>query len=627
MPDLAWYRHRLAAMSAGEVAWRALTKLHQITDALRPVSPARIAPAGTQAWPTPPGGPPPQALAAALARDTRDLLAGRWSLFGGSLDGRMAMPPAWQRDVLAEVDLTTTTPAFRLDPRQPPGGADVRVVWEINRWSELVRLAQSARALGHAGAATTCREWLAGWLRANPPYHGWNWTSALESALRLVNFTWLDALLCGDEAWAQAGLAAEVLPSHMHFTWRYRSRGSSANNHLLGELSALLIASSRWPELARWSAALERLVPLWEDEVLAQFAPDGGNREQALHYHLFAWELCLQALLALRATGRAPGTAVSERLEAAADFFSAVQVAEDPWDYGDSDDATVTPLYAHAADAPREWIAWTRGEPAGAAIAHWLGSALRHTAATADAWQIFRDSGIAVYRSAKWDLRLDASPLGYLSTAAHGHLDALHLSIWRQGVAIVIDPGTGAYYADAPLRAHLASAAAHNGPHPDGDAAYPRRLGPFLWSAPHEVPRLRSDGSAVTASWKTPAARLERRVERDGDSAWRIEDRATTTNTGAAGFTVLWQLAPDTNVERLATDAWRLRRGHAALVVRTAGAWTEASLVRDEDQTAADASGLVSPGFRRVRRAPYLRLRAAGGAAAAVGTTRFEEVE
>ena len=34
--------------------------------------------------------------------------------------------------------------------------------------------------------------------------------------------------------------------------------------------------------------------------------------------------------------------------------------------------------------------------------------------------------------------------LGYLSTAAHGHLDALHLSIWYRGIAFVIDPSTGA---------------------------------------------------------------------------------------------------------------------------------------------------------------------------------------
>ena len=29
----------------------------------------------------------------------------------------------------------------------------------------------------------------------NPPYRGWNWTSALEAGIRLIQFTWIDALL------------------------------------------------------------------------------------------------------------------------------------------------------------------------------------------------------------------------------------------------------------------------------------------------------------------------------------------------------------------------------------------------------------------------------------------------
>ena len=43
--------------------------------------------------------------------------------------------------------------------------------------------------------------------------------------------------------------------------------------------------------------------------------------------------------------------------------------------------------------------------------------------------------------------------------AAHGHLDVLHVSLWLRGVAMVIDPGTGAYHADKQLRNWLASRA------------------------------------------------------------------------------------------------------------------------------------------------------------------------
>ena len=107
-------------------------------------------------------------------------------------------------------------------------------------------------------------------------------------------------------------------------------------------------------------------------------------------------------------------------------------------------------------------------------------------------WRLLPDSGYAVYASQDWTLRWDLSPLGYLSTAAHGHLDALHLSIWYRGVAFVIDPGTGAYYADAAVRARLASWEAHNGPHPGG-ASFPKRLGTFLWGEPHATPLVKEE--------------------------------------------------------------------------------------------------------------------------------------
>ena len=69
--------------------------------------------------------------------------------------------------------------------------------------------------------------------------------------------------------------------------------------------------------------------------------------------------------------------------------------------------------------------------------------------------------------------------------AAHGHLDVLHVSFWFRGVAMVIDPGTGAYHADDELRGHLASRTAHNGPAPDERWTLPARLGPFLWDSKH----------------------------------------------------------------------------------------------------------------------------------------------
>src|SRR6185295_18922837 len=63
-----------------------------------------------------------------------------------------------------------------------------------------------------------------------------------------------------------------ILPSHVWYAWRHRSFGSSANNHLLGELSGLIVATVRWPALGKMGASLDHLQVRWEREVFAQFA-------------------------------------------------------------------------------------------------------------------------------------------------------------------------------------------------------------------------------------------------------------------------------------------------------------------------------------------------------------------
>jgi hypothetical protein len=573
-----------------------------------------------RSFPALPDSSPPDRVTRAALADLDRLLGGRWRAFH-HLEWTLDDPPRWQKDHLAGIDLTRELPGHKLDPRRPQRGADARMIWELNRWDPLVQAAQAAWLLRRDDAAALCLRWLEDWARTNRPYRGWNWTSALESGIRLIALAWIDALLGAASRDAEASdrlsrVVAEVLPAHAWFTWQQRSFGSSANNHLLGELAGLIVASARWPGIARASAPIEVLERMWEVEVLAQFAEDGGNREQALHYHLFALELCWQAARALEALDRPVAREVLDRLGRAAAFYAAVQVEQDPWDYGDSDDAFVTRF--HTADDPRgEWRRWMLGDPGGEAIEFWIGRAPRvapsshhGTDHARGAWTTFPRSGIAVFAADGWFARLDASPLGYLSTAAHGHLDALHLSLWLDGVAIVVDPGTGAYYAQPRLRELLASRGAHNGPCPI-ELDRPRRLGAFLWSEHHPIPTIAEGaGGSLEASLRTPMGTVHRRVRFDADgSAWTIDDSAD----GGADFSVRWQLAPGSIVESAGERAWRVTRRNACVLVAARGPWSEATI----------GNSPVSPSFRVVVEAPCISLRAGGAAAGGRLQTRI----
>jgi hypothetical protein len=624
---LAWYWHRLRAMDAAEIVGRIKKESLQIVDARRSRDWTSIPLKPGQTWPRLPNPQDvPEPMRDALRRDTEEILAGKWRAFG-HVPIRVSDPPQWHKDYLAEVDLPTNESAFKLDHRSLPKGADIKLIWELSRWHQLTRLALAAYVLDNPGAARKCIHWLEHWAQHNPPYRGWNWTSALESGLRLIQFTWIDALLqpfvikeqC-DAEFDQ--LRYEILPAHVWFTWRHKSFGSSANNHLMGELAGLILATVRWPELAQWATPLAQLQGLWEREVLAQFAEDGGNREQALNYHLFSFELCWHTANALSSVQRRISPSVLDRLQLAANFFSEVQVPCDQWDYGDSDSAFVVPLAADTSQTTREWLEWTQREPT--SLATFIGEAPKprtQIETLPGGWRVFRKSGIAINQINECFLRWDVSPLGYLPTAAHGHLDALHLSLWLRGVAMIIDPGTGAYYANSSLRNWLASRRAHNGPYPEG-AEWPRRLGPFLWSENHRPPTIESAKRRVTAELTTPTVILKRSIEVSEQAEIVVEDSMRPV-TNVQSFSVLWQFAPGAECAMIAPGKFRLTRSAAVLDIQISADWQTVELVQNPSPGAGISEGTVSPAFRATPWAPYLKLTAKTGHKPCLFTTTF----
>jgi hypothetical protein len=229
---------------------------------------------------------------------------------------------------------------------------------------------------------------------------------------------------------------------------------------------------------------------------------------------------------------------------------------------------------------------------------------------------------MVVLKTPGWSLRWDLSPLGYPATAAHGHLDALHLSVWFRGQPIVIDPGTGAYYADPELRAWLSSRGAHNGPCPEGTRP-PVRRGPFLWAAHHAIPQLEVSEAAAVGILNLLECQVRRRVScvDNEPRTWEVVDSCVAKDGTPAPFSVCWQFAPGSWVKRISARKFSVHRADAAVMMDVDQSWTAVELVELAEPVADAASspaptlpaprrmeGLVSPAFRSVVRAPYLRL-------------------
>src|SRR5689334_21898311 len=153
----------------------------------------------------------------------------------------------------------------------------------MNRGREWVVLARCYAATGERKFLQQLVVELASWRHANPVGSGINWTSAMEAAIRIHSLVWCAGFLRETEAVLPT--LADMIYEHTIFVSDHRSYFSSANNHLLVELSALIVAALALggdlaalhaPTLARLHVELER-----------QVFPDGVNAEMATHYHVF----------------------------------------------------------------------------------------------------------------------------------------------------------------------------------------------------------------------------------------------------------------------------------------------------------------------------------------------------
>ena len=513
MQSLTWYANRLSRMSGAEIA-------HRLGKAAR----AAIARVGASVPAT--AAPPqlhmntPRFIADSPAVDARSYTAAAQRILNGehrvfALDAcRLGSPPEWNRDPLTK-RLAPARPAPLLDYRDERVVGNIKYLWEPNRHLHFVTLAQAYALTGGERYALELGRHLDSWWQQCPPGLGPNWASSLELGIRLINWSLAWQLLGGVRAPVFSAPGGEMLRRkwlelvylHAQAITRNLSRFSSANNHLLGEAAGVFIASVTWPfwpELQRWGRYCRDVL---ETEALAQNAPDGGNREQAIAYQQFVLDFLLLAALAARARGEDFAPLYWQRIEAMIDFLaSTMDVAGHVPMIGDADDGFVVrlvpldsfcpyrslvatgallferPDLARKAGSLDDKTRWLLGADADARFPALLGEMNRPFQPR----RAFSDTGLYVLGSGfetpdEIRLLVDAGPLGYLSIAAHGHADALAVVLNVAGREVLIDPGTYAYHTDPEWRRYFRSTRAHNTLGVDA-ADQSQQAGNFMWT-------------------------------------------------------------------------------------------------------------------------------------------------
>jgi hypothetical protein len=520
MQSLTWYTQRLRTMSSAEILWRLRSAARDFLDRYR---------LNFQMYPSPSdvcrragsansygfevsrgldavgGTEIPADWKQTLIRQAERVVAHRLSFFNLS-DVFLGDPIDWNRDH-AHGKQAPMGYSPSIDYRDFCLTGDCKLVWEPNRHHHLVVLGRAYRATGNRRYAVEAVAQMQSWMDQCPFGKGMNWRSPLELGIRLINWVWTIDLIRG------SGLVAGEFRSrllhavylHLWEITRKYSRGSSANNHLVGEAAGVFVACAFFNEMPNAGKWMEESRRLLSREIFAQTYDDGCTREQALGYHFFVLQFFFIAGLVARTTGQEFSEDYWRRLEKMFAFAAAMlEGGENAPMFGDCDDGYVLDLGGRA-EGIRPWlgvaaIVFKRSDFKALATefpepALWLlgGDSRRifdsipSTSAPCLRSRRFIDSGYYLLQcEASSDGRpavsvlFDCGELGYTSIAAHGHADALSFALRVNGKDVFVDPGTYDYFTYPEWRTYFRSTRAHNTVTVDNQDQSVM-LGPFMW--------------------------------------------------------------------------------------------------------------------------------------------------
>jgi len=371
-----------------------------------------------------------------------------------------------------------------------PGGREIHLPWELSCFQHAARLGQAYWFTEDQKYAEEFTSQVLDWIGRNPPEYGVNWTCAMEVAIRAVNWLVGFSLMHRAKAFDSDFVLrfSKSLLEHGRFIrCTLENVGRVPGNHYLADLVGLLwlgLLLPQFREAASWRAFSIREL---ERQMQRQVLDDGVNFEDSTNYHRLVTEMLLYSAVLAHKNGISFSAAFMDRLEKMIEAVMVFTRADGTVpQVGDADNGRL--LRLKVWDPPQqEWHDFRYLLAIGAALFQRSDFAL----AAGDQWEeaywllgweawnfrdglrasdnpscppskIFVDAGWAVLGSQETHLLVTAGPLGQLGKGGHSHNDRLGFELYTAGQAWIVDPGTGCYTADYPLRNRMRSTASHN---------------------------------------------------------------------------------------------------------------------------------------------------------------------
>ncbi len=365
-----------------------------------------------------------------------------------------------------------------------------KVVWEYNRLQFLTYIALQYRVTKEVCHLQAFQRIVTSWIDDNPYLVGVNWYSNIEVSLRLI--TWflcweiIDMQLAKENTDFARFVEEKWLPAiyqHCTYAYRFPSRYSSANNHLISEYAGLFIASSLWKfkESEQWNEYAKKGL---EKEIIVQHSENGINKEEAAEYIQFITDFFFLAYIVGQNTGNHFSAAYSDKLNQIFTYIANLLDCKGHFpQYGDEDDGRCFIL-----DFSANFNNFQSLLTSGAIIFKDANLKAKSNGFDLKNYLLFGQEGKATFDSISFIpfsetskfypeghflfrktagaseiyMHVDAAPLGYLSIAAHGHADALSFVLHIDGEPVFIDSGTYTYHTEPEWRKYFMGTLAHN---------------------------------------------------------------------------------------------------------------------------------------------------------------------
>lgn len=354
-------------------------------------------------------------------------------------------------------------------PHMPTDVKDIRLAWESAR---LQKIAQFLVCASHfpnysdsVQSKQSAKNILFEWIHDNPFPKGIHYTSAMECALRIPVFFYALKII-DDLDNDEQNLLFESIYRHAWIVSKRLSLFSSKGNHTIAESVGLIFAGMVYrtiPEGKKW---LETGSILLTRELPFQILGDGGPTEQSLGYLRFILDLYWLAADFMKRNGYSNGDEWRQRLSTGESFLASFTDSNgfSP-SIGDSDGGYAI---APGISTPREPANTDR-----------------------NIWKTYKQSGYTVIRNDSILFTFDHGGLGMAPFFNHGHADALSITLSKNGLPILVDPGTYRYNGVPKWRKYFKGTRAHNTVTIDNlDQACQETS--FIWSRPYTTKRQQS---------------------------------------------------------------------------------------------------------------------------------------